>query len=255
MINHFRTLLLTVPAAKTVGDGSEIVPAEFMPPPLTGPLHTLHRLLFGDNPDAAVFNTRVFQYLTVVDATQLRFYTAALDSRITYNLRDNQRLYRNYGVSVRAVGDTVDELVLLDTEAERTASGRTRLIWNVSTTGGNVVVTNQLGDTVLTDAASTSTIYSLPGVSLKFRLMSADNGLAWRIQQTLRPDADTAKVLADLRSAGSALEQVFEPAHVEPYTTFRNVWRDHPVGTYKMAAALCAYVYRVHDLWTLTQNA
>ncbi len=90
MINHLRTLLLNRKAQG--GDyaepmGGEYIPPDYTPVPLSGGLQSVHKLLFGADPDWLYGNYRVQQYLAAIHATELAEYATALDSRITYDVR------------------------------------------------------------------------------------------------------------------------------------------------------------------------
>lgn len=59
-----------------------------------------------------------------------------------------------------------------------------------------------------------------------------------------------------LSTAISALEMIGEPASLElfgfdnkePYLTFKNLWFDHPLPTYKLAGIVLALIYRTEEL-------
>jgi hypothetical protein len=248
MINHFRTLMLNVVPNKTAGDGAEIIPEEFKPVAMTGAMASVYRALFGANPDATVLNTRAHQYLSVIDGTDLKEFPALLDPRITYDLKKNLNFYKNYGVEVRRLDGTASELTLLDTDKFNEHDGRTEQTWRITIDGSDVLIADTYGHDSAPQAASTATTYTLPGSQMRFRINDTTDGNAWFVRQISPPAAHVANVFRSLRSLGSAMDQILEPANSEPFTTFRNVWRDHPIGSYKLAAALCAFVYRLNEI-------
>lgn len=248
MINHFRTLLLNTTVAKSSGPGSEIVPSDFVPLPMTSAIATVRQALFGVNPDSATLNARAHQYLSVVSATELRNFPAELDSRITYDLKTKTTFYGAPEIEVRKVDGTTHDLALVISEPPAPQDGRTELVWTVEIDAGDMLIRSRDGTLLSQQAYALNTQYSLPGTALKFIFTEAQDSDKWRIHQHLMPTADLADVLAKLSSLGPAMEALLEPRTAEPFKTFYNAWNNHPIGVYRLAAAICAYVYRLNEI-------
>jgi hypothetical protein len=84
VLNHVRTLLLNMAPGSAVYPGEEAVPSAFRPLALPTYLQAIRAKLFGTDPDKAMMNYRLRQYMTILHATQLEKYVTALDQRITY---------------------------------------------------------------------------------------------------------------------------------------------------------------------------
>jgi hypothetical protein len=71
----------------------------------------------------------------------------------------------------------------------------------------------------------------------------------WFVETTVTPDPI-------LPTAIAALEMIGEPASLElfgfdnkePYLTFKNLWFDHPLPTYRLAGIVLALIYRTEEL-------
>jgi len=85
LINQGRTLLLNsnVIAAGNA-PGEQYVPPEYSAVQLPTYLQAIRSRLFGANPDRAMLNYRLAQYMGILHATPLSVFLTALDPRITY---------------------------------------------------------------------------------------------------------------------------------------------------------------------------
>lgn len=78
----------------------------------------------------------------------------------------------------------------------------------------------------------------------------------WRLKVFARPTSAIAVCLPQLEFLGEpfylALFGVGDS--VEPYTTFKNIWFDHPIPAYRLAAFTLAMIYRMEEVRKNTPN-
>ena len=87
MINHIRSILLNAPQAQAHPVdfiGEEYVSPEWVPVPQPHGVARLRDILFGHNPDRALMNYRLRQFMTLIHSTDLEQYVHEKDSRVTY---------------------------------------------------------------------------------------------------------------------------------------------------------------------------
>lgn len=255
MLNHFRTLLLNVAgeASEAVGrhPGDEAVPRDFLPmmlPSWAGPIRTV---LFGASPDRFMLNWRARQLLTVLHTTPLAPYVTALDGRITYSTGQSSALASPYfyGPRVRKTeGDPTTELSVVGLPEPPDASGQAYGGWRVTTPSDGTadVMDLQTGRTLSYELADGPAALTN---GLTVRLQDESAGQAWTVEVYRRPERDVGQLLAGLTSLGQPIAlEVFGIVHDEPFTTFWNYWRLQAEVPLRLAAFLCAYVYRL-DAW------
>lgn len=73
---------------------------------------------------------------------------------------------------------------------------------------------------------------------------------AWRLKVFTKPDSAIASCLPRLEFLGEPfyLELFGVGSSAEPYTTFKNIWLDHPNPAYRLAAFALAMIYRTEEL-------
>lgn len=70
----------------------------------------------------------------------------------------------------------------------------------------------------------------------------------WTIETRANPKPALTTVLPTLEMLGEpAFLELFGVAPVEPYTTFKNLWFDHPLPTYRLAGLVLALIYRTEE--------
>jgi hypothetical protein len=73
---------------------------------------------------------------------------------------------------------------------------------------------------------------------------------AWRLKVFVKPDSAISTCLPRLEFLGEPFYlQLFGVGNsAEPYTTFKNIWFDHPNPAYRLAAFVLAMIYRTEEL-------
>ena len=173
------------------------------------------------------------------------------------------RARQQYFVALTADGDVpaLDNLLLVEDGAffEAEDLGYLALESAVSGPSGiNVVYLQQVGVTstaITTPVADFSDlpVVSLPDTKLKFRFSSAAGDTAtatgkWLIDVAVNPSPAITTILLPLELLGEPVVlELFGVAPKEPYATFKNLWFDHPLPTYRLAGFVLAYIYRVES--------
>jgi len=72
----------------------------------------------------------------------------------------------------------------------------------------------------------------------------------WLVDIRARPPAAITTILPVLELLGeSTFLNLFGAATVEPYTTFKNLWFDHPIAAYKLSGLVLAFIYRCNEIY------
>jgi hypothetical protein len=72
---------------------------------------------------------------------------------------------------------------------------------------------------------------------------------AWDIQTKATPIPILTSAIASLEMLGEpAFLELFGVENVEPYLTFKNLWFDHPLPTYRLSGVVLALIYRTEEL-------
>lgn len=97
-----------------------------------------------------------------------------------------------------------------------------------------------------------------PGTPLEFMAPRMYTALAptdvvlvqWGVQAYARPDDAIKVCLPKLELLGEPLFLSLFGARndIEPYATFKNIWFDHPMPNYRLAAFVLAMIYRTNEL-------
>jgi hypothetical protein len=90
MINHFRTLLANLPLVgiQPLPDGEEFIPSGFAPLEIPTELFKLYRVFIPTTASRALVNQLAFSYMQEAHAPDFEAFVTKLDSRITYELRE-----------------------------------------------------------------------------------------------------------------------------------------------------------------------
>jgi hypothetical protein len=76
----------------------------------------------------------------------------------------------------------------------------------------------------------------------------ASNAARWLVDLAVDPPPAITTILPALELIGEpAALELFGVAAEEPYTTFKNLWFDHPLPAYRLAGFVLAYIYRLNE--------
>jgi hypothetical protein len=256
MINHARTLLLNRNgAARPSCDFflEEYVPTSFSAIALPDYLKTIYNLLVGEAADDAWANLRMRQYTTILHATEFSSYVLELDDRVTY-LRTRSTLNETETRAATPLNMFSESAYVLGTLTPSIGQPRLLYDWKVEMTSSSTVTTRDLrtraitlADVVVTEGLSN--LISLAGQpDLYVRLENPVSGSSWQVSVFASPSQDLATLVSNLKSTGgSTLGRLFGTG-TAPYSTFKELWNNHPFLSYQLSGLLLAFVYRLEEL-------
>jgi len=259
MYNHARTLLLNVDGEGRLHrayPGEELIPSSYRSVSLPRYLELIRLRLFGADPDRTMLNYRAAQLLTLISATELQQYVLDLDPRLTYSSFPRELAQPDtFSPEIRRYSGTdADILTLTGSAITPDTSGRCGYRYQITNDGSQVRIQRLASPSADTAAAlaltdGLSPAYSLPYSGYRFHLNTTNPQAAWMISGFLRPQASLASLADNLQSLGEEqLLQLFGVDSVEPYTTFRRCWEQHPEFAYRLGGFLLAAIYRTEEL-------
>lgn len=271
MINHARTLLLNISAKMNRNEvpGYEYIPANFAPIDLPQTLNTVHKLLFGADPDNYFANLRARELLQYIHSTDLEPYLYQFDSRITYRAQNSNELFADFDPAPKLTVKKNSPLLLnvVGQLAADNKLGRGQREYNLKITKTAattyVLEVYDIADRVKThntkEIADGDVSILLPNTTVGVRLNNIarlttdfqidDEVAEWEILLHAHPTPAIVSIMPALEFLGApVLLELFGVAPKEPYLTFQNVWSDHPLPTYKLSGIVLAFIYRLHEL-------
>jgi hypothetical protein len=263
MFNHARTLLMNL--SGDTGDlyisdypGDEMIPAGYRAVALPTYLQVVRSRLFGVTPDRAMLNYRVAQLLQLIEATELQSHILALDSRITYSSYPRQlALDSTFQPTVRRFGGLPTDILSVIGNATRPDfSGKAYYNYQVTVVDESTLGVQRLtfplayAEYELTYSQELSPQYALPFSDYKVQITRPSTNLTWNVRGCMRPQLSLDAIDTNLRSIGEPyLLQLFGAAPVEPFTTFRNCWKNHPEFAYRLGGIVLALIYRTEEIY------
>lgn len=261
MINHVRTLLLNQSSSQAQSvafPGEEYVPLGFAPVTLTPGLKRVVDILFGQNPDRAMMNYRLRQYMTLIHGVPiLDAHVKTLDSRITYLPSRDTTLVRasDYTVNVLQIPSGSARTLLLSGDVYSLSDpSRLRHVWTLEILSSstvkvtkNTTPTDMVVENFSTVDGLTSAI-PLVGSPLSVYL-DPEVGLKWVVEIYYRPAASLIDVAERIeRLDNSTLTELFGRGQ-EPFATYRKLWTDtNALGlATKLGSFVLALAYRLEE--------
>ncbi len=259
MYNHGRTLLLNLDGGSSPGSdflAEELVPADYRRLTLPGYLQLIRGRLFGSDPDRAMLNYRIRQYLAVLQTTELHQFLLDLDPRITYDCTEESLTQETlFTPRIRQSSGALAALYLLGEQGSPDSMGRIRYDYEVDVLSHETVEVRRITPyptswiSSLSLADGLSNTIDLLGTGYQFRLNTNNPATQFVIDGYLRPQWDLTQILALLQQIGETTTvQLFGVQSVEPYQTLRNLWNDHHEFAYRLGAILVALIYRTEEV-------
>lgn len=253
MINHARTLLMNVNGSAPLNNylAEEIVDPEFKALTLPTPLNQVRRVLFGTNPDRHMRNYRCRQLLALAHATPLDEYLTGFDARLTYDFKSDTLILPDVWVpSVANVNDR-GTLTVLGVPEPPDATGRVYHALSVTTASSGVATVERMTTPFqkVDFEFSGSDKIPLSGTGLSFRLGSEAGGQAFHVEVRSRPQKDLGQLARDASALGEPVyNYLFGLTNDEPYKTFRELWFRKEELPLRLAALVCAIVFRTEEV-------
>lgn len=222
MINHYRTVLLNIPGDNWPGlpyPGEELVDPLFYQSDMPNYLSTVHRLIFGENPDRAYLNYRLRQITTMWHDGILHSTAIEKDSRLTYWPLQFAAGMSEYGkVKVETInGDAVPDYVVLTTPHADDRSGKAQFLYDLTISENSCYIVDEVSKNEY-EIASSGTYLDL-GYNLRIGVQKGH----FRLEAIGVPQKDIGQVLVDCeRIIGSTTElQLFTGKE-----DLKRLWRD-----------------------------
>ncbi len=259
MINHCRTLLLNRPGSTVILPnfiGEEFVPIDYVPARLSSQLQLVWDILFGTDPDRAMLNYRLRQYMSILHSTELEEFIYSFDERVTYWPIIDTQLYGGPSITPTAVqlNTPTKAFYLAGNIQSVQATSRLLTQWNVTVTDGSNVTINQLTtplSTIVkpyTISNGLSNLIPLQNSYLQF-MFQAGIGSTWSVQSVARPALGLSDIILSLENLEAINSQfVFGTTFEEPYKTFNEMWSTRSDIAYKLGGLLMALIFRMNAL-------
>jgi hypothetical protein len=259
MINHARTLLLNKTREGNPDfPGEEYVPADFQPVlDLPQRVRKVRAILFGGDPDRYMLNYRLLQVMQMLHSTALDGNVYDFDSRITYLPFKQNTFYRDaFGTTVNALNTTGTIAAVATLEPDESA-GRLYHNWKINVISSSLVNVRKLlppiqeEDYPYTLTEGRSNLIPLLGSTLQFTF-SGPVGSEWLVESLTRPQRTLADILTTMQEGFNEIDdnELFGVAPVEPYKTYRNLWRNHEQLAYQLGGLLMATIHRIDEART-----
>jgi len=257
MINHVRTLLLNVDGSNNPGPtffGEEYVPPEFKAVDYPSFIVDIREKLFGAEPDRAMLNYRLWQFMQVLHSTDdLSQHVEDFDPRVTYV--DSKRIDLYNPVSFEPVVDQISgvtaELFPQQGPAVPDQNGRVRHQYEVDILSSSTVRVKQETQPIRQEIVS----YTFAdGLSSRINLLDSgwgvllgtdSAGTSWKVEVRNRPQYDLGQLVASVAAVGEPVFlELFGLAPEEPMLTFKNLWETNKETPYRLGGLLLALARR-----------
>lgn len=233
MVNHFRTTLLDLAPAVSVGPGEEYVPPDYKPASAGRNLTDARSALFGPGVDRAGYNLTAARIIAYLATSQFAADTVRDDARLTYDRFRPLDVWQSLGAAFTTTAG--DDPVGWSGVAAFRSAGRAYGEWDAVTDGaGGYTVTPQ-GGQVTSGSVATSDlgdVVPLPGSTLGLVVATGSAG-RWRVT-LLTPPAHSWSSAAATEATG-----VFNPQASEDEAAWFAAWSD-PFAPAPLRAAVLA---------------
>lgn len=286
MINHIRTLLLDEEGSNKPGNNyplEEFVPTSFKPAKMKFELRKVWNTLFGNKPDRAYKNWRLFQLSELAQASNLIEHWQTFDKRITHFDKPAEDYSKEYGkvLASRVSNGTVVSIVMAyangvisvlpsEQAVNQTNNqedlgllftgkiladevlGRSYSVWQLDFNAANYLDIKNLTDAVVQESQQLSFTQGLSqavelkgtGLDLKFKNAGP---ASWTFDIIARPSKDIGVVLANLDNLPKyELEALFTGKHKD-LAKFKDYWFKQDELCERMTAISLALAYRLEE--------
>ena len=258
MINHVRTLLMNKgrDGNPIENFGEEYIPNDFVPRRLNITMSTVHRMLFGGNPDRLFVNYRMRQIMALMHSTDMAQDVLDPDPRVTYLPMRDELFDVAFKMTVKRLAGPALQVYIRGEHLVNMGSGIVHQLWDVEVLENDqvrVLKRREPFQESITDAAYADGLtvpITLLGSELTVQFPPAPVGYRLQVESNARPQLDIAELLNQLsRSFGErGTAEVFPPLVPEPIATWGNIYRNHPLAAYRFTALLLAIAARIEQM-------
>lgn len=257
MINHLRTLLLNIDGSNNPGEdypGEQYVPEDFVSRSMNIQLKTIHRFLFGINPDRAMLNLRLQEYLTCIHASGLESFVTAFDPRITY-FPFKRSLFSWFARGIRAKQlAAMDQSIYLLGDLNVIQSvNRLYRQWEVSVIDGSTVRLTECSPDSKTTTTTTASYSITDGLSSAIQLGDSsvsfkfDEGVGnrWLIDVLAKPARSICQVVDDL---DTGLTTSLNNLLFDGLPELKTIWTQSDRLPERIASVVLALGYKLNEV-------
>lgn len=286
MINHIRTLLLNENGSNKPGYAfpmEEYVPDDFKADTLVFGCKKIWNVLFGNSPDRAYKNWRLFQLSRLAESSDLLEYWSKFDSRLTH--LDKLKVDRSleYGrIQVSRTGISSANIIYITSETGLSVDtvisepsqvvdpemigvmlsgrpladdtrGRCISYWKLSLNTSNELEVTNINDNSIHDVYTLTFSSNLSqqinlhgsGVIAQFRPIISNS--SWAIDAVAAPAMDLGTVLANLEILSDTdTNFIFSGAFPE-YSVFNSYWKENRNSAERLSAITLALGYKIAE--------
>jgi len=265
VINAARTLFLNLPGTPVPPvdpNLTKLVCEEYIPPlyaPKAVPawLQGIRNTIFGINPDRFMMNYRALEMIVPLHSTELVEFILDLDPRITYIPVNSPFDFIAPGPFYFPLGATTQNLYINVTGQPVRSDPPLARTWVITVVDGSHIRFNFVDSTGVSRVVTET--YSVTGglagpVTLPdspFTIsFDPGSGAMWQVYLFARPTVELPQMVANLGVdvQGPLADQLFNGGDAEPFTTFMNLWNDHPFLPYRLGGLTMAMIYQMNEL-------
>lgn len=246
--------------------GEEYVPSNFRTLVIPQELARVRNLLFSPDPDRAMLNYRLRQYLTLLHTTELEQYVLALDPRVTYWPLHDTNLFKEttFGTVITLTGGSSTwSIGIVGNPTKIKNSTQLRKVWKVDVLSGSsvrVTLLTQGGGISISGYTLTNNISNnipLIGSDLSFNLTGGTTSYpSWEVRHVARPLLELPDVYVGLKAGTDSAVQSLFSADTEPYRTCKRLWLlDQGPIAHKLGAVVLALGYKLNEIYMNTNRS
>ncbi len=255
MINHTRTLLMNIDGHLPVPDwakGEELVDPGYRAVNVPTFVDEVRSRLFGSDPDRAMLNYRLAQYMPMLHATELVSYVTRMDRRITYvnTVRTDLTASDFFTPVVEPIVVGTTQITVIGQPPVPDITGKMRHEYVVELLDASTAnVVERAPHYNVTQFTLTGE--SLPlGKSGYFVTLAGTHtpGTSYRVSFNARPTWELGDIVETFNEIGEpTLLGLFGLGRVAPYETYRNLFYTRRELPYRLGAVLMAVAQRTDE--------
>jgi len=228
--------------------GERYVPAVYAPKVLPQYLQIIRGLLFGQTPDRAMINYRLFQFMALLHSSELEEFMYVQDKRVTYLSANDRPMFDPANFQPIVTGSRgFDDVTIFGSPTAPDNNGRTLRQFKVYSTF-TTVVWREIGTNVFVPVDRESDDHALSDTGFRFQVGRTFTQVS-DVTIRIRPQLQLGQICLLLEDLGEPIyRQLFGLRPAEPYLTFKNLWESEETLPLRLGAVLLAMAYRTDEL-------